>query len=107
MRREMLRYGCAALLVLLMAGGPGAAPEDAETLFRKGVSAYGAGDFKESARVFQSLADRGIQNGKLYYNLGNAYLKLEDLGRAILWYERALRRMPREPDLRFNDAYAL
>lgn len=107
MRRKILRYGCAALLVLLMAGSPAAALEDAEALFRKGVAAYGAGDFKESARAFQALADRGIQNGKLYYNLGNAYLKLEDLGHAILWYERALRRMPRDPDLRFNYAYAL
>lgn len=103
----MLKYGCAALLILLMAGIPAAAMEDAETLFRKGIAAYGAGDFQESARAFQALADRGIQNGKLYYNLGNAYLKLEDLGHAILWYERALRRMPRDPDLRFNYAYAL
>ena len=31
----------------------------------------------------------GIQNAKLYYNLANAYLLKEDLGRAILNYRRA------------------
>jgi tetratricopeptide (TPR) repeat protein len=49
----------------------------------------------------------GTDNGKLFYNLGNAYLKNDDLGRALLWYERALKRIPDDPDLRFNYDYAL
>lgn len=106
MKKKMLRYGWAAALILLLSGIP-VFGDDTEALFQKGVAAYGAGDFNQSAAAFQALADRGIQNGKLYYNLGNATLKQGRLGDAVLWYERALRRMPHDPDLRFNYDYAL
>jgi hypothetical protein len=43
----------------------------------------------------------------LFYNLGNAYLKNKDLGHAILWYERAIKLMPNDPDIKFNYEYAL
>jgi hypothetical protein len=38
----------------------------------------------------------------LYYNLGNAYFKLTDMGHAVLWYERALALDPRNDDIRAN-----
>lgn len=76
------------------------------TLLLEAISAYEAGRFAASAEKFAHLASRGIENGKLYYNAGNAFLKAGDTGRAILWYERALMRMPHDPDLRFNLAHA-
>jgi hypothetical protein len=40
--------------------------------------------------LYEKIIDQGgIQNAKLYYNLANAYLLKEDLGRAILNYRRA------------------
>lgn len=57
--------------------------------------------------AFSRIAETGVQNSRLFYNLGNAYLKKGDLGYAILWYERALRLDPGDPDLKFNYAYAL
>jgi tetratricopeptide (TPR) repeat protein len=86
---------------------PAAFGGDAGEIFLKGVSAYRSGDFEASAEAFESLAERGVQNGKLFYNLGNAYLKQDRLGYALLWYERALRLMPHDPDLKFNYDYAL
>ena len=76
------------------------------TLLLEAISAYEAGRFATSAEKFTHLASRGIENGKLYYNAGNAFLKAGDTGRAILWYERARMRMPHDPDLRFNLAQA-
>jgi len=76
------------------------------TLLLEAISAYEAGRFAASAAKFAHLASRGIENGKLYYNAGNAFLKAGDTGRAILWYERARMRMPHDPDLRFNLANA-
>jgi len=57
--------------------------------------------------VFSKIADSGVQNSRLFYNLGNAYLKKGDTGYAVLWYERALKLTPGDPDLKFNYAYAL
>lgn len=58
--------------------------------------------YRESADAFERLVARGVQNGKLYYNLGNAYYRLGDLGRAILAYRRARLYAPRDGPLEAN-----
>ena len=80
---------------------------DGARTFIKGTEAYRSGDWQAAIDAFESLADDGVKNGPLFYNLGNAYLKNEDLGQALLWYERALKHVPDDPDLRFNYNYAL
>lgn len=82
------------------------ASETART-FIDGTEAYRNGDWPAAVAAFESLAEAGVDNGQLFYNIGNAYLKNDDLGHAMLWYERALKRIPDDPDLRFNHDYAL
>jgi tetratricopeptide (TPR) repeat protein len=74
--------------------------------FLAAVEAYKAGDYAGAVKGLEAIANSGIQNGQLYYDIGNAHLKNNDLGRAILWYERALTLLPNDPDLRFNYDYA-
>lgn len=50
--------------------------------------------------------DGRIRNGELYYDIGNAYFRLGDLGRAILNYKRASLYMPNDPNLTQNLDYA-
>jgi len=47
-----------------------------------------------------------LESGNLYFNLGNAYFKAGERGKAILNYERARRLIPRDPDVQANLAYA-
>lgn len=61
---------------------------------------------RAALRYERIVRDGGIRNGKLFYNLGNAYFKAQDLGRAILNYRRAERYIPGDPNLRQNLAYA-
>jgi tetratricopeptide (TPR) repeat protein len=82
------------------------ASETART-FLDGIKNYKEGRFAEAAAFFSRIADEGINNGKLFYNLGNAYLKNGDIGNAMLWYERSLKVLPHDPDLKFNYEYAL
>jgi tetratricopeptide (TPR) repeat protein len=96
----------AGLVLLLMTGAVYAASSTART-FMDGTDAYRKGDWPAAIKAFKRIADGGVDNGKLDYNLGNAYLKNHDLGHAILWYERALKHIPHDPDLRFNYDYAL
>lgn len=81
------------------------ASETART-FLDGIKDYKADRFAEAAAAFSRVADAGIKNGKLFYDLGNAYLKNGDIGHAILWYERSLKLLPQDPDLKFNYEYA-
>ncbi len=75
--------------------------------FLDGIRYYREGDYGKAVSEFQKIADAGIQNGQLYYNIGNAYLRSNRIGHAVLWYERALKLTPEDPDLRFNYTYAL
>lgn len=60
---------------------------------------YERGLYVESAQTYQQIVDNGFQNAALYYNLGNAYFKQEDLGRAIINYLRAFRLDPNDADI--------
>lgn len=57
----------------------------------------------KAAGQFQALMDEfGIENGYIYYNLGNAYYEAGDIGRAVLNYRRAERLVPGFSDLQYN-----
>ncbi|KJS30144.1 MAG: hypothetical protein VR64_17660 [Desulfatitalea sp. BRH_c12] len=95
----------AALTAMLLSHIPCGASEPARTFF-DAVEAYKSGDYGAAAEQFESIARTGVRNGRLYYNLGNAYLKDNQLGPAVLWYERAMILMPKDPDLLFNLTHA-
>lgn len=80
---------------------------DPAEVYVEGLRAYKQGDFEVAAQKLQTTAEGGIHNGKLFYNLGNAYLRSGDLGRAVLYYEKAEKFMPGDPELEFNLKYAL
>ena len=56
---------------------------------------YAKSKFQEAADSYESLIQRGINNGYLYYNLGNTYIRLGKIGPAILNYIHAQKLIPR------------
>ena len=83
--------------------------EEAKSLFRQAnekaaTDSDSATDLYRKAimRYERIIRDGGIENGGLYYNIGNAYFRMEDIGRAILNYRRALRYLPNDPNLHQN-----
>lgn len=64
-------------------------------------SAYVEGNYKKAISLYNSLLSEGISY-ELYYNLGNAYYRLDDMTHAVLNYERALQLAPGDSDVRFN-----
>ncbi|MDY6838282.1 MAG: hypothetical protein SWH78_09935 [Thermodesulfobacteriota bacterium] len=77
-----------------------------EEVFFKANQAYKEGRFQEAIDAYGRLLDSGHENGHIYYNLGNAHFRLNQIGQAILNYERADVLMPRDADLNFNLGYA-
>ncbi len=118
--RTLMVVACVGLSLFMSRGTGMAAQESAGTRASKQVSAvkdnagvfvdavraYKAGDYAAAAAQFESIAETRVNNPDLFYNTGNAYLKSKDLGRAILWYERARKLAPSDPDLKFNLDYA-
>lgn len=63
--------------------------------------AYSNGDYAQAISLYKTISQDG-ESDKLYYNLGNAYYKDNQIGKAILNYERALRINPSYDDAMFN-----
>jgi tetratricopeptide (TPR) repeat protein len=70
-----------------------------EQLYRQGNRHYSRAQYAQAAEKWQSILRSGYVSGELHYNLGNAYYKMNDIGRAILHYEKALPYMPDDEDL--------
>ena len=97
------------LLFFFSLGCPGqAGPEQnqIDPLFLQGNTAYQQGDYAKAAEAYEKIISDGWVSGPLYFNLANSYVKAGHLGKAVLNYERAKRLIPRDPDLKANDAYA-
>ena len=58
--------------------------------FTKANQEYGQRHFKEAIAGYETVVAAGQWNANLFYDLGNAYFRTGDFGRAILNYERAL-----------------
>lgn len=61
---------------------------------------------KAAMRFERIIRGGGIRNGRLYYNLGNVYFRMKDMGRAMINYRRAEQYIPNNPNLKQNLAYA-
>ena len=79
---------------------------DEERLFQEANTFFQSGQYSEALGTYEAIIDLGYHSGTLHYNIGNCYYKLQDIGRAILHYERALKWMPGDEDLKANLALA-
>jgi tetratricopeptide (TPR) repeat protein len=103
------RFGRAPLAVLALLGLAAtavAAGEGPTALFFRANGLYGNEQYAAAAASYEQALAAGVESGPLHFNLGNAYYKTGDVGRAVLAYERARRLMPGDPDLRANLAFA-
>lgn len=69
-------------------------------------AAYESGEFAQAIGLYEQLLESGFDNGHAHYNLGNAYLRHGELGRAIASYRQASSLLPRDQDVRANLAFA-
>jgi tetratricopeptide (TPR) repeat protein len=77
------------------------------SVFEEAGNAYIKGDYKTAVLLYeQILSEQQVTNAELHFNLGNAYFKLTDYPNAILNYERSLKLIPDDADVRFNLALA-
>ncbi len=73
-----------------------------DALWLEGVEAYQAGRWADAVEAWSEIEASGYVSSDLYYNLGGAYFKNDDIARAVLYYERALKLNPADKDARFN-----
>ena len=62
--------------------------------FAEGNTAYQQANYTDAVASYQRLIDSRVAAPEVFYNLGNAYYRMGDLGRAVTSYERALQEAP-------------
>ena len=92
---------------LVVAGeGSSPAPSDRGEVFVAANSAYEQGDYPAAIELYSQLVTNDSANGQIHYNLGNAYLRNGELGRAIAELRRGRNLLPRDEDIRANLSFA-
>jgi len=97
-KRRRSRYIIALSCALALSSA--FAQTDAE--FAKANQEYARGHFKEAISAYEALIRDGQWSANVFYDLGNAYFRVGDFGRAILNYERALSLEQRHPETTAN-----
>ena len=72
------------------------------TAFDSASRLYEQGQYRAAAAAYGEILGEGRASSALYFNLGNAWFKAGEAGRAILNYRLAERLAPRDPDIRAN-----
>ncbi len=95
-RKKINTHGWMLLLVALLLPLTANAVTKAD-----GDNEYSRGNYQQAIRDYEELLKQ-TKSADLYYNLGNAYYRTDNITRAVLAYERALLLSPGDDDIRFN-----
>ena len=94
-----------AWLTVLLAVSVCSAAND-RSAFEAANKLYEQGQYAAAAAAYEGLAQSHRGCASLYFNLGNAWFKAGQNGRAIAAWRQASRLTPRDPSLRFNLQFA-
>ena len=77
-----------------------------EEVFQKATEAYNNGEYQKAIEFYNSILDKKQHSPELYFNLGNCYYKLDEIGPTIYYYEKALLLKPNDPEILNNLGFA-
>ncbi len=103
--KSALQVAGFAVVLLFMLALPLRA-EDSSAAFDAANRLYAQNKFPEAAAGYERLIATDSVSPALYFNLGNAYFKSGQIGRAIAAYREAEALTPRDPDVRANLQFA-
>lgn len=99
--KHILRYIIAAISIV----SSGMTALQARNIAAEADSAYNSLAYARALELYNEACDSVGSSSDLYYNIANTYYRLGDLGRAVLWYERALQLDPTNDDAAANLAF--
>lgn len=76
--------------------------QDLNSQMESGNNFYQNKQFEEAIKSYESILNQGYVSSELFYNLGNAYYRIGQLGKSILFYEKSLKLDPSNEDAAYN-----
>jgi len=104
-RLKTLLTGTAIIVCVFCFNAHASGVSDLKSDFIRANDLYKDSQYAQAIVIYEAILKSGYASGNLYYNLGNCYFKKNELGRAMLNYERALVFIPGDSDLRSNYDY--
>ncbi len=92
------------LIVVLLLSFLSSAQNNA--LFEQGKQQYKSQNYQEAIATWKKIIENGQHSSDLYFNLGNAYYKINKIGPAIYYYEKALQLNPNDAEIKNNLLFA-
>ena len=77
-----------------------------KSLFEEGNALYNNGKYSEAIQKYEAIIKNGQHSAELYFNLGNANYKLNNVAPSIYFYEKALQLEPKNKEIQNNLAFA-
>ncbi len=77
-----------------------------DQLFEQANALYNDGKYAEAIDKYESILDSGQHSPELYFNLGNANYKLNNIAPSVYYFEKALLLSPNNEDIKNNLVYA-
>ncbi len=75
-------------------------------LFEEATNAYNAGKYNQAIENYKKIIENGEHSAALYFNLGNAYYKLNKIAPSIYYYEKSLLLDPSDNEVKNNLGFA-
>lgn len=76
--------------------------DSSQEVLERANDAYYKNQLKLAEQLYQQLLGEGIANGHLFYNIANVFYRQAEVGEALQYYEKAVRYLPRNADVRAN-----
>jgi len=77
-----------------------------ETLFNEATAFYNEGDYEKAITNYHKIVENGEHSAAVYFNLGDAYYKLNQAAPSIYYYEKALLLAPGDVEIKSNLSFA-
>jgi tetratricopeptide (TPR) repeat protein len=90
------------IFILFLLSGALISNAQPEKLLKEANNLYASNEFDKAIKIYESLVGQGLESPELYFNLGNAYYKKQELTKAILYYEKAKLLAPNDEGIQFN-----
>ncbi|MFX0556224.1 SH3 domain-containing protein [Maribacter sp. CXY002] len=80
--------------------------QQGDSIFEKATKAYNEGDFSNAVALYHKILEGGEHSAALYFNMGNAYYKLNEIPESIYYFEKSLLLNPNDEEVKQNLSYA-
>ncbi|MBT4825361.1 MAG: tetratricopeptide repeat protein [Flavobacteriaceae bacterium] len=80
--------------------------QEKDTTFENANAAYNAGQFEKAVMLYKQILESGQHSAELYFNLGNSYYRLNQVGESIFYFEKAKQLQPTDEDINVNSSFA-